>query len=90
LQSHKSCSGWRAILRQSTLRSPLGAQLLSHAFHHAHLVGVVVVTRRTFEASNSIAERARSQGHVTIFRENFALNPGQEIAIELNSIQALK
>ncbi len=41
--------------------------------------------------SSSIDERGGDhRGHVTIFRENFALNPGQEIAIELNSIQALK
>src|SRR5258708_7597201 len=54
------------------------------------MVGVVAVTRRTFEASNSIARERRSQGHVTVSQENFRLESRLGIGLELNSIQDLK
>src|SRR6266700_583968 len=52
----------------------------------AHLVGVAVITRRMFEASNSIAARGRSQRHARSPRKNFRLDLGWGIDIELNSI----
>jgi hypothetical protein len=47
-------------------------QLLSPVLH-LHLVGVAIATRRTFEASNAIAEACASPGHVTVSRETFDL-----------------